>query len=159
MQYSDEEIFNTVKKIIVDVCPYVDVNRIKKDALLRQHLGLDGYDIIDITFEIEQHYGKLFDIDRLESSRDLGTFCRILSDELNVENKSEQIVTMPLKRINLLNRIKLFFTRQKQQKTAITAVFLLFFLNMHIHLWKRKVQFIFWKFFVYCFQNIRLGRQ
>lgn len=110
MQYSYEDVFNAVKQIIVQLYPYVDINKITDTALFRYDLGLDAYDMVDLIFEIEHHYNKLFDMDNLEQSKNVQTFCRLLCKELN----KTQIVTAQQKQTNLLTRIKQFFIKQRQ---------------------------------------------
>ena len=106
MEYSYKDIFNTVKSIIVKTCPFVDTKKIEDSTLLKRHLSLDNYDIVDIICEVEKHYNKFFDIERLEKAHDVGTFCHIVYKELNRDRKN-------IKQLNLLNQIKQFFTKQK----------------------------------------------
>ena len=110
MQYTYENVFNTVKKIISELCPYFDGDKMTNAALLKYDLGLDEYDMVDIICHIESHYNKMFDIDKLEKANDVQTFCHLLCKELN----QEKIVVAQQKRTNVLNLIKRLFAKQRQ---------------------------------------------
>lgn len=115
MKYSNEEIFNDVKEIIMLLFGYLNENNIVKDADLTWNLGFDENDKRDIIIQLEAKHGGFVPFTKsLKNAVTLGKFCDILCDEMNKQQSfTENIVMLQNNKNSLFNRIKKIITRQK----------------------------------------------
>ena len=109
MQYSNQKILGMLKEIIPDIKPYIIPGQITNTASFRMDLGCDIYDMVEIVIQLEHEHGiAVKNPGHLEHASTVGEFCTLLSNELN----KQEIPVTQKSRINLLNRVKQFFTRQ-----------------------------------------------
>lgn len=55
------ETFETLKEIISDSMPEIDVESVNEDTLLKEDLGLDSLSMMMIAMQIEEQFGFEFD--------------------------------------------------------------------------------------------------
>ena len=76
MQYSKQDIFNTLKEIIVQNHPEFTKEQITRDTSLIWKLRFDLYDIREMIILMEQHFKLLNNnIDYLKQFTTVGEFC------------------------------------------------------------------------------------
>ena len=105
MIYSKQEVFNTVKKILLDlpIFKHIDEKSIVPSASLKYNLGFDEYDINELIITFE--YSKNVNIKNTKALNILMTldgFCIAVCDDLN----SQINTTNTIQRPNLFCRIK-----------------------------------------------------
>ena len=109
---SKQEVFNTVKKILLDLPIFKHINEkdIVPSASLKYNLGFDEYDINELIITFE--YSKNVNIKNTKALNILMTldeFCNALCKDLNTAQI--QPVTIPVQRFHLFNRVKRFLAR------------------------------------------------
>ena len=112
MPYTKQEIFNTVKEILLDldIFKHIDEKSIVPSASLKYNLGFDEYDLQELFLQIE--YRKNVNIKNHKAFNILMTldeFCNALCKDLNTAQK--QPVTIPVQRLTLFNRVKRFLVK------------------------------------------------
>ena len=91
MKYSNQEIFNSVKEIMLDMYPHIPANKITKDASFKWSLGVDSLDRLEILMEFEKKYNiSIEDTSRIEKISSLGEYCYILYKHMHPELFAEK---------------------------------------------------------------------
>ena len=72
---SNDEIMNRIKQILVEEFE-VDPARLQPHATLRESLGLDSLDAVDLVVSIERKFGCRIQEDSLKEMRTLGDISR-----------------------------------------------------------------------------------
>lgn len=114
MKYSNEEIFNFAKEIILRIFGHVNKNTVTKDAKLKYDLGFDDYDKEAIISQFEAEYGGLIPYTKaLKNAISLGEFCNILCTDMNKQKaKQENIILLQNNKNSLFYRLKSILVRQ-----------------------------------------------
>ena len=112
MPYTKQEIFDTVKNILLDldIFKHISEKDIMPSASLKYNLGFDEYDLQELFLQIE--YRKNVNIKNHKAFNILMTldeFCVALCKDLNTAQI--QSINIPVKRLTLFNRMKRFLAR------------------------------------------------
>lgn len=105
MTYSKQEIFDTVKNILLhlDIFKHISEKDIVPSASLKYDLGFDEYDLQELVLQIE--YRKSVNIKNNKALNKLMTldeFCIALCKDLN----SPKTIAYHIHKTNLFHRIK-----------------------------------------------------
>ena len=78
---SSDEIMDRVKRILVEDFE-VDPARLEASATLREGLGLDSLDAVDLVVSIERKFGCRIQEDSLKNMRTLGDISRYIEEHV-----------------------------------------------------------------------------
>jgi len=79
---SREEIIKTVNDFLVEEIE-IDEHLLKEDALLKDDLGIDSLDFVDIVVIVEHHFGFKIKTEEMSNVRTLAQFYDYIGNKIN----------------------------------------------------------------------------
>jgi acyl carrier protein len=90
MAYFRPDVFNSVKRIMLDKYPYIPADKITRNASFTDDLGLDSLDKLELLIEFtNQHKLNVKNIQKFEHVHSIGDFCDLLYNYLNPSTQVE----------------------------------------------------------------------
>jgi acyl carrier protein len=79
---SREEVVKIVNNFLAEEIE-IDEDLLKDDALLKDNLGIDSLDFVDIVVIVERHFGFKIKTEELSNVRTLAQFYDYIEDKIN----------------------------------------------------------------------------
>ena len=79
---SREEVIKTVNTFLVEEIE-IEENVLKEDALLKDDLGIDSLDFVDIVVIVERHFGFKIKTEEMSNVRTLSQFYDYIESKVN----------------------------------------------------------------------------
>ena len=77
-----EEVVNTVNRFLVEEIE-IEENLLKEDALLKENLGIDSLDFVDIVVIVEKNFGFKIKPEEMKDVKTLGQFYDYITTKVN----------------------------------------------------------------------------
>lgn len=77
-----EEVIKTVNEFLVEEIE-IEENLLKEDALLKEGLGIDSLDFVDIVVIVEKKFGFKIKPEEMKDVRTLGQFYEYIVSKVN----------------------------------------------------------------------------
>lgn len=76
-----EEVVKTVNQFLVEEIE-IEENLLKEDALLKENLGIDSLDFVDIVVIVEKNFGFKIKPEEMKDVRTLGQFYDYITEKV-----------------------------------------------------------------------------
>jgi len=76
-----EEVVNKVNEFLVEEIE-IEENLLKEDALLKENLGIDSLDFVDIVVIVEKNFGFKIKPEEMKEVRTLGQFYDYIAEKI-----------------------------------------------------------------------------
>ncbi|MBQ0123015.1 MAG: acyl carrier protein [Bacteroidales bacterium] len=81
-----EEVKNTVNGFLVEDLE-IEENKLREDALLKEDVGIDSLDFVDIVVLVEEKFGIKIKAEEMAGVKTLGAFYDYVESRLEVSGK------------------------------------------------------------------------
>jgi acyl carrier protein len=79
-----EEVIEKVNTFLIDEIE-IEANLLKEDALLKENLGIDSLDFVDIVVVVERYFGFKIKPEEMANVRTLGQFYDYIYNKVNLQ--------------------------------------------------------------------------
>jgi len=76
------EVIRIINEFLIDEIE-VEENRIKEDARLKEDLGIDSLDFVDVVVIVEREFGFKIKAEEMANVKTLSDFYNYISDKVN----------------------------------------------------------------------------
>ena len=77
-----EDIIKTINNFLIEELE-IDENLIQEDALLKEKLGIDSLDFVDIVVIVDREFGIRIKNEEMKEIKTLGQFYNFIDNKLN----------------------------------------------------------------------------
>lgn len=73
----------TIRKFLIEELE-IEEHKIHTDALLKDDMGIDSLDIVDIAVLVEEHFGFKIKAEEIKTIDTFGKFCNYIHEKTNL---------------------------------------------------------------------------